>query len=99
MEHIELLKQMISECRDDAERFLSGDKQEYLYCKEKDKEYGDTDKNYSNRTRLCYSLMYGGYFTESIELRMPISTATADTTKICMQIGTSLLMSFQLKRV
>lgn len=67
MEHIELLKQMISECRDDAERFLSGDKQDYLYCKEKTKEYGDTDKNYSNRTRLCYGLMYGGYSTESIE--------------------------------
>lgn len=67
MEYIELLKQMIFECRDDADRFLSGDKQEYLYCYERTKEHGDSDKNYTNRTRLCYGLMYGGYSLESIE--------------------------------
>ena len=67
MEHIELLKQMITECQSDVNCFLSGNKQDYLYCKERSETNCDTDKNYSNRTRLCYGLMYGGYSTESIE--------------------------------
>ena len=67
MEYMELLKQMIAECRNDAERYLSGDKQDYLYCLEKDEKYGNTDSNYTNRTRLCYGLMYGEFEPESIE--------------------------------
>lgn len=57
MDYKELLYNMMNECREDAERYLSGDKEDYLYCKETDEVYGDTDKNYSNRTRLCYELM------------------------------------------
>lgn len=67
MNYKELLYKMMDESRGDAERYLSGDKTDYLYCKETDEEYGDTDKNYVNRTRLCYQLMYGGYQAEKIE--------------------------------
>lgn len=67
MDYKELLYKMMNECREDAERYLSGDKEDYLYCKETDEVYGDTDKNYANRTRLCYELMYGGYPAEKTE--------------------------------
>ena len=34
MDYKELLHKMMNECREDAERYLSGDKADYLYCKE-----------------------------------------------------------------
>lgn len=67
MEYKELLRQMIIECKNDADSFLAGNKQDYLYCKERNETYGDTDKNYTNRTGVCYGLMYGGYSPEIIE--------------------------------
>lgn len=67
MEYKELLRQMIIECKNDADSFLAGNKQDYLYCKERNETYGDTDKNYTNRTRVCYGLMYGEYSSEIIE--------------------------------
>ncbi len=67
MAYIELLKQMITECQSDVNCFLSGNKQDYLYCKERSETYCDTDKNYVNRTRVCYGLMYGDYSPEIIE--------------------------------
>lgn len=67
MEYKELLRQMIIECKNDADSFLAGNKQDYLYCKERNETYGDTDKNYTNRTRVCYGLIYGGYSPEIIE--------------------------------
>jgi len=36
MDYKELLHKMMNECREDAERYLSGDKEDYLYCKETD---------------------------------------------------------------
>lgn len=67
MEYKELLRQMIIECQNDADSFLSGNKQDYLYCKERNETDGDTDKNYTNRTRVCYGLMYGDYSPDIIE--------------------------------
>lgn len=39
MAYIELLKQMITECQSDVNCFLSGNKQDYLYCKERSETY------------------------------------------------------------
>ena len=61
MVYNDILKEIILNCKKDVEKFRSGDKKDYLYKKIKDKTYGNTDGNYTNRTRLCYGLIYNSF--------------------------------------
>lgn len=58
MSYIEDFKNVIFGYSGDIKKYLSGDKEDYVYCEEKSNEYGINDKNYKNRKRLCYALMY-----------------------------------------
>lgn len=58
MPYIEKFKQVIFGYSADIKKYLSGDKEDYIYCGEKSPENGTYDKNYTNRKRLCYALVY-----------------------------------------
>ncbi len=58
MSYAEDFKRVIFGFAKDVERYLSGDKADYVYRAEKDRERGTFDKNYSNRSRLCWALEY-----------------------------------------
>lgn len=58
MSYIEELKRVIFGYADDVRKYLSGDKADYVYCAQHSEEWGTSDKNYTNRMRLCYALYY-----------------------------------------
>lgn len=58
MSYAEEFKRVIFGFAKDVERYLSGKKSDYIYHAEKDGERGTFDKNYSNRSRLCWALEY-----------------------------------------
>lgn len=58
MSYIEEFKKVIFGYSSDIKKYLSGDKKDYVYCGEKSPDNGTYDKNYKNRKRLCYALMY-----------------------------------------
>lgn len=58
MSYIEDFKNVIFGYSDDVKKYLSGDKEDYIYCEEKSLEHGIYDKNFRNRKRLCYALTY-----------------------------------------
>lgn len=58
MSYIEDFKKAIFSYSDDIKKYLSGEKEDYIFCPEKSQEHGIYDKNYKNRTRLCYALTY-----------------------------------------
>ncbi|MDE6724917.1 MAG: hypothetical protein K2J79_04860 [Ruminiclostridium sp.] len=58
MSYIEDFKNVIFGYSRDIKRYLSGDKEDYIYCEEKSLEHGIYDKNHKNRKRLCYALTY-----------------------------------------
>ncbi len=58
MSYVEDFKNVIFGYSDDVKRYLSGDKEDYVYCEEKSLEHGIYDKNHKNRKRLCYALTY-----------------------------------------
>lgn len=58
MNYIDTVREMIYSLNTDVERYTHGDKSDYIYCEEITKDYGSQDKNYTNRTRLCYGLIY-----------------------------------------
>lgn len=58
MSYVEDLKNVIFGYSRDIKRYLSGDKEDYIYCEEKSLEHGIYDKNHKNRKRLCYALTY-----------------------------------------
>ena len=97
----DILKEIILECKKDAERFISGDKNDYLYKKFRDKQFGDTDENYKNRTRLCYGLLYN-YPCDDIEdiVRELFETEVISREKESFQgIGVNLeILTFMLKK-
>lgn len=57
MTYKEILAEMLGELKKDVEKYLTGSRENYIYCKEHTEEYGDTDKNYDNRKRLCCGLL------------------------------------------
>lgn len=55
------LKRVVYGYAKDVQRYLSGDKADYVYSAEyygENEESGTFDKNYANRMRLCYALYY-----------------------------------------
>ncbi len=58
MNYTDTAKKMIASLKSDVDRYLCGEKSDYLYCEEILETYGSHDKNYINRTRLCYGLIY-----------------------------------------
>lgn len=52
------INEMLNLLKSDVDRFLNGEKSDYMYCEEILETYGSHDKNYINRTRLCYGLIY-----------------------------------------
>ena len=58
MEYIEIFKEMLGSLRADVKKYISGNKEEYLYKKQHTEKWGDTDCNYTNRQRLLYGLLY-----------------------------------------
>ena len=58
MQYTEELKRVIFGYGNDVLRYLSGDMSDYVYCAQHSEELGTFDKNYANRTRLCYALYY-----------------------------------------
>lgn len=58
MNYIDITNEMLRSLKTDVEKYISGEKSEYIYKKEIIENYGATDKNYINRTRLCYGLIY-----------------------------------------
>lgn len=58
MQYTEELKRVIFGYGNDVRRYLSGDMSDYVYCAQHSEELGTFDKNYANRTRLCYALYY-----------------------------------------
>lgn len=61
MSYIEEFKSVILGYACDVQKYLSGDKSNYIYCGEKSDEWGTFDKNHKNRARLCYALLYDVY--------------------------------------
>lgn len=57
MTYKEILAEMLGDLKKDVEKYLTGSRENYIYRKEHTEEYGDTDKNYDNRKRLCYGLL------------------------------------------
>lgn len=58
MSYIEEFKSLILDYARDVQRYLSGDKSDYVYSEGKSEEHRTFDKNYENRARLCYALSY-----------------------------------------
>lgn len=58
MQYSAIAKEMMQFLRSDLENYLQGRKENYFYQEEISEEYGKDDKNYTNRTRLCYALFY-----------------------------------------
>lgn len=58
MSYIEDFKSVIFGYANDVQKYLSGDKSDYVYCAEESEEWGTFDKNHKNRARLCYALLY-----------------------------------------
>lgn len=58
MSYIEEFKSVILGYANDVQKYLSGDKSDYVYCAEESEEWGTFDKNHKNRARLCYALLY-----------------------------------------
>lgn len=56
--YTEELKRVIFGYGNEVRRYLSGDKSDYIYCAQRSEKSGTSDKNYANRTRLCYALYY-----------------------------------------
>ncbi|MDE7293202.1 MAG: hypothetical protein K2N72_02130 [Oscillospiraceae bacterium] len=48
-------------------KYISGDKTDYIFCPVEDEENWISDKNYLNRTRLCFALFYDTYEAENKE--------------------------------
>lgn len=59
MNYIDIAGEMISSLKTDIERYTGGEKSDYLYCEEFLETCGSHDRNYTNRKRLCYALIYG----------------------------------------
>ena len=58
MGYIEIFREMISGFRTDVEKYIDGEKSDYLYNPKRTEENGITDSNYLNRQRLLYGLLY-----------------------------------------
>lgn len=58
MNYIEEFKSVLFRYAHDVRKYVSGDKADYVYCAETSEEWGTSDKNYKNRARLCYALLY-----------------------------------------
>lgn len=58
MSYAEEFKRVVEGFANDVERYLSGDKADYVYRAEKDDANGTFDANYANRSRLCWALEY-----------------------------------------
>lgn len=58
MSYIDEFKGVIFGYAHDVQKYLSGDRSDYIYCAQTSPESGTFDKNYSNRTKLCYALVY-----------------------------------------
>lgn len=58
MSYAEEFKRVVFGCAKDVERYLSGDKADYVYRAEKDDKNRTFDANYANRSRLCWALEY-----------------------------------------
>ncbi|MDE5883634.1 MAG: hypothetical protein K2H29_00910 [Oscillospiraceae bacterium] len=58
MEYSAIAREMMQLLQSDLENYLQGRKENYCYQEEFSEEYGKDDKNYTNRTRLCYALFY-----------------------------------------
>lgn len=58
MTYIEEFKSVLFGYARDVQKYLSGGKSDYVYCAEQSEEWGTFDKNYTNRARLCYALLY-----------------------------------------
>lgn len=54
----EILNEMLCGLKAELEKYLAGNEKEYFYKKKHTEKYGDTDENYSNRTRICYGLLF-----------------------------------------
>lgn len=59
MDYINIAREMIDSLKTDMEKYTGGGKSDYLYCEEILETCGSHDRNYTNRTRLCYALIYG----------------------------------------
>ena len=97
----DIFKEIILECKKDVERFHSGDKNDYLYKKVRDKEYGDTDGNYTNRTRICFGLLYNSfeYDTENIIRELFETEVVSRENESFQGIGVNLeILTFLLKK-
>lgn len=58
MSYIEEFKSVIFGYARDVQKYISGDKSDYIYSGEKSEEHGTFDRNYENRARICYALLY-----------------------------------------
>ncbi|MDE6727582.1 MAG: hypothetical protein K2J80_06540 [Oscillospiraceae bacterium] len=58
MSYIEEFKSVLFGYAKDVQKYLSGDKSDYVYSAETSAAWGTFDKNYTNRARLCYALLY-----------------------------------------
>ena len=58
MEYLAIAQEMLQVLQSDLKNYLQGRKENYFYQEEYSEEYGKYDKNYTNRTRLCYALHY-----------------------------------------
>ena len=97
----DIFKEIILECKKDVEKFHSGDKKDYLYKKVRDKEYGDTDGNYTNRTRICFGLLYNSfeYDTENIIRELFETEVVSRENESFQGIGVNLeILTFLLKK-
>ncbi len=84
-------------------KYISGNKTDYIFCPAEDEENGISDKNYPNRTRLCYALFYETYEAENKEdivrelFIEEVSARENDSFQgigINLEILTSLLLSY-----
>lgn len=58
MSYIEEFKSVIFGYARDVQKYISGNKADYVYSEGKSGEHGTFDKNYENRARICYALLY-----------------------------------------
>lgn len=58
MKHTNVIKELIYSFKPDIDKYQKGEKSDYLYEEEILEKYGSHDKNYVNRMRLCYGLIY-----------------------------------------
>ncbi|MDE6593542.1 MAG: hypothetical protein K2K57_10845, partial [Oscillospiraceae bacterium] len=95
---------LIADYSKHIKKYISGDKTDYIFCPVEDKENGIYDKNYLNRTRLCYALFYETYKTENkenivrelfIEEVKARENESYQIIGINLEILTSLLLSYK----